>query len=146
MFRVQAAGGPFSVHLGDVGGEDAFSQAQFPIEGVNPIKPDKRPAFRPDVPCETQEPPNLASRPGAGESSERVDASHSRPQSRKQKRELGLLVEHMKLNAQDIPSLDPQAYRHAVSRRFEARRNGFRKNSKGLFSFRGLDSLGRRAK
>ena len=146
LFRVQAAGGPFSVHFGDVGGEDAFAQAQFPIEGVNPIKPDKRPSFRPDVPCETQEPPNLASRPGPGESSRQVDSSHSRPQTRKQKRELALLVEHMKLTAKGIPSVDPQAHRWPISRRFEARRNGFKLNSKGLFSFRGLDSLGRREK
>jgi len=146
MFRVQAAGGPFSVHLGDVGGEDAFAQAQFPIEGVNPIKPDKRPAFRPDVPCETQEPPNLASRPGDGDTSQQVAASESLPKTEKQKNELALLIEHMKLTAKGIPSVDPWGLRHEVSRRFEARRNGFEKNSKGLFSLRGLDSSGRAAK
>jgi phospholipid/cholesterol/gamma-HCH transport system substrate-binding protein len=146
MFRVQASGGPFSVHFGDIGGEDAFAQAPFPIEGVNPIKPEKRPVFRPDVPCETQEPPNMASRPGAGEPSERVAPSASLPTTDKQRHELELLIEHMKLTRQGIPSVDPQAYRHEVSRRFEARRNGFRKNSIGLFSLRGLDSSGRAAK
>ena len=145
MFRVQAAGGPFSVHFGDVGGEDAFAQAPFPVEGVNPIKPDKRPVFRPDVPCETQEPPNLASRPGEGEPSERVAASESLPKTDKQKHELELLIEHMKLTRQGIPSLDPLSYRHEISRRFEARRNNYRKNSKGLYSMRGLDSSGRAA-
>lgn len=145
MFRVQASGGPFSVHFGDVGGEDAFAQAAFPVEGVNPIKPDKRPAFRPDVPCETQEPPNLASRPGAGESSRRVNESESLPKTAKQRRELDLLIEHMKLSRKGIPSLDPLAYRHEISRRSEARRNGWRKNSKGLYSMRGLDSSGRAA-
>jgi phospholipid/cholesterol/gamma-HCH transport system substrate-binding protein len=146
IFRVQASGGPFSVHFGDVGGEDAFAQAPFPIEGVNPIKPDKRPGFRPDVPCETQEPPNLASRPGAGERSEEVSDSASLPKTAKQRRELGLLVEHMKLTRKGVPSLDPLAYRHEISRRYEARRNGWRKNSKGLFSYRGIDSSGRAAK
>jgi len=145
IFRVQASGGPFSVHFGDVGGEDAFAQAPFPVEGVNPIKPDRRPVFRPDVPCETQEPPNLLSRPGEGEPSERVAASASLPVTDKQKHELDLLIEHMKLTRQGIPSLDPQAHRHEISRRFEARRNGWRKNSKGLFSMRGLDSSGRAA-
>jgi virulence factor Mce-like protein len=143
FFRVQASGGPFSVHFGDVGGEDAFAQAPFPIEGVNPIKPDKRPAFRPDVPCETQEPPNLQSRPGEGEPSPQVNSSASLPVTDKQKHELDLLIEHMKLTRKGIPSLDPQAYEHDISRRFEARRNNFKKNSKGLFSFRGLDSSGK---
>ena len=50
IFRVQASGGPFSVHFGDVGGEDAFAQAPFPVEGVNPIKPDKRPGVPPRRP------------------------------------------------------------------------------------------------
>jgi virulence factor Mce-like protein len=145
IFRVQASGGPFSVHFGDVGGEDAFAQAPFPVEGVNPIKPDKRPSFRPDVPCETQEPPNLASRPGEGEPSRRVNASESLPQTPKQRRELDLLVEHMKLERKGVPSIDPWGLRHDVSRRSEARRNDFRKNLKGLWSFRGIDSSGRRA-
>ncbi len=145
IFRVQASGGPFSVHFGDVGGEDAFAQAPFPIEGVNPIKPDKRPGFRPDVPCETQEPPNLASRPGEGEPSPQVSSAASLPVTDKQKQELELLVEHMKLTRQGIPSLDPQAHKHEISRLFEARRNDFEKNSKGLFSLRGLDSSGRAA-
>lgn len=146
IFRVQASGGPFSVHFGDVGGEDAFAQAPFPIEGVNPIKPDKRPVFRPDVPCETQEPPNLASRSGEGEPSQRVGDSASLPRTAKQRRELDLLIEHMKLERKGIPSIDPWGQRHEISRRYEARRNGFKKNSKGLFSFRGLDSSGRAAK
>jgi hypothetical protein len=145
IFRVQASGGPFSVHLGDVGGEDAFAQAPFPIEGVNPIKPDKRPGFRPDVPCETQEPPNLQSRPGEGEPSPQSPASASLPRTEKQKRELALLIEHVKLERKGIPSVDPWGLRHEVSRRFEARRNGFKKNLKGLWSFRGIDSSGRRA-
>ncbi len=146
IFRVQASGGPFSVHFGDVGGEDAFAQAPFPVEGVNPIKPDKRPGFRPDVPCETQEPPNLTSRPGEGEPSPKVSSSASLPVTDKQKHELDLLIEHMKLSRQGIPSLDPQAYKYDISRRFEARRNNFKKNSKGLYSMRGLDSSGRAAK
>jgi hypothetical protein len=145
IFRVQASGGPFSVQFGEIGGEDAFAQAPFPIEGVNPIKPFRRPEFRPDIACETQEPPNLASRPGEGEPSRRTPAAASTPKTAKQKRELDLLVEHMKLERKGIPSVDPYANRHEVSRRFEARRMGFKKNLKGLWSFRGIDSSGRKA-
>jgi len=145
LFRVQAAGGPFSVHFGELGGEDAFAQAQFPVEGVNPIIPARRPVFRPDVPCETQEPPDLRSRPGVGEPSPQVESSHSLPQTQKQKDELALLIEHMKLTAQGIPSVDPWGMRHQITRRAEARRNGWIENSKGLLSFRGLDSSGNAA-
>jgi virulence factor Mce-like protein len=145
LIRAQLSGGPFSVHFGEIGGEDAFAQAPFPIEGTNPVKPDRRPGFRPDVPCETQEPPNLASRPGEGEPSQRVAPSASMPQTAKQKSELALLLEHVKLERKGIPSVDPWAHRFGISRRFEARRNGFRKNLKGLYSFRGVDSSGRRA-
>ena len=36
-----------------------------PIEGVNPPKPPGRPPLRPDVPCETQQTPDLRSQPAA---------------------------------------------------------------------------------
>jgi virulence factor Mce-like protein len=146
MFRVQATGGPQSVHFGQVGGEDVFAQAPFPIEGVNPIKPERRPSFRPDVPCETQEPPDLRSRPGPGEPSRQIDSSEVVPKTAKQKHELALLLEHVKLEKQGISSIDPLAHKSDLSRRLEARRNGWKKNSKGLYSERGLDSSGRRAK
>lgn len=138
MFHVQAGTGPFTVQLGEIGGEDNVASAQFPLEGVNPIKPNARPAFRPDVPCETQEPPNLESKPGVAEPSRRLNATNRL--TAKQRHELGLLLEHIKLEKMGIPSMDPQAYRHAVSRRAEAKRNGWRLNSKGLYSHRGLDS------
>ncbi len=48
-----------------------------PVQGVNPPKPAKVPAFRNDVPCETQEPPDLRSTPGAAPAAIRVD--HSSP-------------------------------------------------------------------
>jgi phospholipid/cholesterol/gamma-HCH transport system substrate-binding protein len=145
LFHVQASGGPFSVHFGEVGGEDAFAQAPFPIEGVNPIKPARRPSMRPDVPCETQEPPNLQSRPGEGDTSTQTPASASMPRTAEQKRELDMLVEHVKLERKGIPSIDPWGLRDPVARRFEARRMGFKKNLKGLWSFRGIDSSGRKA-
>ena len=45
-------------------GNGFFAQAYRPLIGTNPPKPDERPPLRPDVPCETQEPPDLRTRPG----------------------------------------------------------------------------------
>ena len=39
--------------------EPFFAQAAEPPAGIRPIRPNQRPKFRPDVPCETQEPPDL---------------------------------------------------------------------------------------
>jgi phospholipid/cholesterol/gamma-HCH transport system substrate-binding protein len=48
-------------------GDGRFAQAMFPILGTNPPLPEGRPPLRPDVPCETQEPPDLRTRVGPGE-------------------------------------------------------------------------------
>jgi hypothetical protein len=40
-------------------GESFFAQAPEAPAGIRPIRPNSRPKFRPDVPCETQEPPDL---------------------------------------------------------------------------------------
>ncbi len=64
IFRVLAGGGTASLSLTNESGERVFSQLDLPIEGVRPIKPAQRPVFRPNIPCETQEPPNMNA-PGA---------------------------------------------------------------------------------
>ena len=46
-------------------GTDRFFLTAQPLQGVNPPKKDvRRPPLRPDVPCETQEPPDLRTQPG----------------------------------------------------------------------------------
>jgi phospholipid/cholesterol/gamma-HCH transport system substrate-binding protein len=52
-----------------------FSTTALPIEGTNPTKPQGRPPLRADVPCETQEPPDLRSNVGAPPEQRRVDTS-----------------------------------------------------------------------
>jgi phospholipid/cholesterol/gamma-HCH transport system substrate-binding protein len=54
-FRVGFGGGPQMIGFG--GG--LFGTALFPLEGTQPIPPKSPPPLRPDVPCETQEVPNL---------------------------------------------------------------------------------------
>ena len=45
-------------------GNGFFAQAYRPLIGTNPPKPDARPPLRPEVPCETQEGPDLRTVPG----------------------------------------------------------------------------------
>ena len=61
--HVLASAGDRTVSLGD----GQYAQALFPILGTNPPKPDGRPPLRPDVACETQEPPDLRTEAGPGE-------------------------------------------------------------------------------
>ena len=58
LFHIAFGTGATTVVMGDRG-EDFFAQAPEPPAGVRPIRPNDRPRMRPDVPCETQEPPDL---------------------------------------------------------------------------------------
>ena len=59
MFHVEVGAGPLTVAQTDGAGEQIFGQSAFPIEATRPAKPDSRPVDRPNVPCETQQPPDL---------------------------------------------------------------------------------------
>ena len=48
-------------------GNGMFAQALFPILGTNPPKPEGVPPLRADVPCETQQTPDLRTKVGPGE-------------------------------------------------------------------------------
>ena len=58
LFHIQFGTGPNTLVMGDRG-EDFFAQAPEPPQGIRPTRPNARPQFRPDVPCETQEPPDM---------------------------------------------------------------------------------------
>jgi phospholipid/cholesterol/gamma-HCH transport system substrate-binding protein len=99
MFRVQQGGGPTTIvstgEALDDPGAPVYGQALFPIDGVRPIRPTDpdgsgplpdRPIFRPDVPCETQEPPNLNAAPGEGDQQVQAKATKSDPKEAQQLR------------------------------------------------------------
>jgi phospholipid/cholesterol/gamma-HCH transport system substrate-binding protein len=69
MYHVQQGGGPFSVvQTNDVGGDTvSFGGLLFKPEGTRPAKPDHRPVFRPGIPCEKQEVPDLNAPAGPAE-------------------------------------------------------------------------------
>jgi phospholipid/cholesterol/gamma-HCH transport system substrate-binding protein len=59
MFHIEVGAGPFTIAQTDGAGQQIFGQSAFPIEATRPAKPDARPVDRPNVPCETQLPPDL---------------------------------------------------------------------------------------
>ena len=67
MFRVLGGGGPTTVvSTPKTMDGPVYGQTLVPLQGVRPISPTKRPVFRPDVPCETQEVPDLNAARRAG--------------------------------------------------------------------------------
>jgi phospholipid/cholesterol/gamma-HCH transport system substrate-binding protein len=70
-FRVLAAGGTNLVDFGN----NTFGTTALPILGVNPQKPTKRPPLNENVPCETQQTPDLRSTPGAPPKQRKADTS-----------------------------------------------------------------------
>jgi hypothetical protein len=67
-FHVLVSAGDYTVNIGDdLNGNPQFAQAYFPILGSQPPTPKARPPLRPEVPCETQEPPDLRSNQGPGD-------------------------------------------------------------------------------
>jgi phospholipid/cholesterol/gamma-HCH transport system substrate-binding protein len=70
-FRVLAAGGTNLVNFGN----NTFGTTALPILGVNPPKPKAPPPLREDVPCETQQTPDLRSKPGAPPEQHKADTS-----------------------------------------------------------------------
>ena len=59
MFRVLAGGGPQTLVQEPASLPPVFSQMPFGSLGARPARPERRPQFRPDIPCETQEPPDM---------------------------------------------------------------------------------------
>jgi virulence factor Mce-like protein len=60
-FRVALNAAQYATPLGS----NRFLLSDRPLLGANPPKPAKRPPLRPDVPCETQQKPDLRTNPGA---------------------------------------------------------------------------------
>ena len=77
-FRVLASSGTNLVTLRP----GVFATTAFPILGVNPPKPQGRPPLRRGVACETQESPDLRSKPGAPPPQQKVDTNSPEFQAR----------------------------------------------------------------
>ena len=85
LYRTQAGGGPTTiVSTPDSLNEPVYGQNLVPLDGVRPARPNQRPVFRPGVPCEIQQPPNMKAAGGAGDRSVRARATR-RPSAREQR-------------------------------------------------------------
>jgi virulence factor Mce-like protein len=62
-FHILVSAGDYTVNVGS----DQFAQAYLPILGTRPAAPERRPPLEPEVPCETQQPPDLRSPAGPGD-------------------------------------------------------------------------------
>jgi virulence factor Mce-like protein len=134
IFRVLAGGGGTTLTVQNEAGDALFSQLDLPIEGVRPIKPTRRPAFRPNVPCETQEPPDMNAARGTGGNSV-VPQPTLLPKFRAmQKKSLADLEEvEFTLDRMNkgLPVIDPLDYSD-LGERIQAKKHGFERNAKGM--------------
>jgi virulence factor Mce-like protein len=134
IIRVLAGGGGSTLSATNEAGERLFAQTDLPIEGVRPIKPAKRPVFRPNIPCETQEPPDMNAATGPGGDSvvptptllPKFNAMQKRSAADMEK--VLFAYDQMRHNK---PFIDPLEFSD-LGERLQAKRLGFKPNAKGM--------------
>jgi phospholipid/cholesterol/gamma-HCH transport system substrate-binding protein len=119
-FRINAGSGPTTLVI--PGGETigtVFAQTNFPQLGARP-GPAPRPRFRPDVPCETQEPPNLNAPRGEADTEVEPQPQRTAASERLERRiarELPALVDAFRLERQGKPADNPFSWSEPGRRR-----------------------------
>ncbi len=78
FFKVLGSGGAETLELGN----GVFGIPLFPVEGVNPPKPQGRPPLKPRTPCETQQPPDLRTVPQGAPATTQVNTRSAAYQDR----------------------------------------------------------------
>ena len=102
-FKVQGAGGAETFNLGN----GVFGTVAEPIVGNNPPPIRNRPPLRPDVPCETQEPPDLRSIPKGPPPVVATNSAAARTrESKAQSAAVAVLRKELKAKGSDIKVLD----------------------------------------
>jgi len=126
MFRVLGGGGPTTVvSTPKTMDGPVYGQTLVPLDGVRPASPTKRPVFRPDIPCETQEIPDLNA-PG-GPADEQVRATADKPptpeEAARRERAYAQLREFAARARKGLPAMDPLTW-FGEGRRLQAKRLG----------------------
>jgi phospholipid/cholesterol/gamma-HCH transport system substrate-binding protein len=141
FFRTQGGAGPTTVVSTGEAGERLFGQALLPINGVRPARPTSQPPYRPNVPCENQEPPDLNA-PG-GPAPEQTDAEPSSPlprasaaRERARPEQYRRLDEFVSRTRRGLPALDPLVW-WGQGERMQLRRLGLMRNKQGRIVERG---------
>jgi hypothetical protein len=102
-FKVQGAGGAETLNIGN----GLFGTVAEPIVGNNPPPIRQRPPLTPDVPCETQEPPDLRSIPKGPPPSVDTSSAVSRTrESKAQSAAVAVLRRELKAKGSDVKVLD----------------------------------------
>ena len=109
-FRTLATSGATTVVSTGETGERLIGQVGLPLLGVRPPRPPQAPVFRPNVPCETQEPPDLAAAAAPGD--EQVQAQPQRTAADRRRARLGAeqleeITAHLEAVLDGSPSIDP---------------------------------------
>ena len=134
LFRAQFNGGPTTiVQTGDFG-EKYFAQNLLPISGTRPAT-DPQPRFRPDVPCETQQAPDLNAPAGRGDQNVTPNPQNTAANRAREARgleEIEKLGAFLQADAQSLPVIDPLTLT-AKDERFLNRTKEFKQLDNGLF-------------
>jgi len=102
-FKVGGAGGAETLNIGN----GLFGSVAEPILGNNPPPIRQRPPLKPDVPCETQEPPDLRSIPKGPPPSVNTNNAVSRTrESKAQSAAVAVLRRELKAKGRDLKVLD----------------------------------------
>lgn len=135
FFRTLAGGGAESLAVQGEAGQELFGQLMLPLKGVRPARPSKRPTFRPDMPCEIQEAPDLNAVGGSPGRQIRANGDvtsnplslareKARPEQYRRLREYGDRIR------KGLPAPDPLVHFGAGERR-ELKRLGLFRDEKG---------------
>ena len=128
FFRVLAGTGPTTVFSTGENGERLFGQLPQAFAGTRPPKPPSNPVFRPDLPCEIQETPDLNTPAGPGDSTTRPtpapgglpDLTTLLPKDTEDV-PIELIEQHLKDKAAGKPTIDPLEFSEE-GRKLQARR------------------------
>jgi hypothetical protein len=135
MVRVLAGGGPTTLVSTGETGDRLFAQLDYPLDGVRPARPEKRPVFRPGIPCETQETPNLSAERGEPDLTTipQPQISAKAMKRRAQAREaLDEVRTHLTSVLQGKPSIDPLEFSD-LGLKLQAKRLGLKRNKDGTY-------------
>ena len=142
FFRVLAGTGPTTVFSTGETGERLFGQLPQALAGTRPAEPPRAPVFRPDLPCETQEAPDMNSPAGPGDSTDRPpesqlpglpDLTDLLPKkAQKENVSIEMIEQHLKDKAAGRPTIDPLEY-SAEGRKIQARRLGLKPMPDGSY-------------
>lgn len=109
--RAAFVAGPQEISSVTDEGERVFGSSILPIFGTRPARPDQRPDHRPDVPCETQEPPDMNAVSGQAEQNVQADSTPTtaadRARTRREAKAYDRLVQHMRDKVRGLPTIDP---------------------------------------